>query len=113
MTQTNWVTLSSAEAEEADRSLPYPHLGADGVTPENRAALLEAYWSKSNEIGAKHRLYLEQNYTSDISSSVILDRLYQQAWDQGHSGGYHEVENCYDNYTTFLKFVITTLEKDA
>jgi len=113
MTQTtNLIPLSSAEADEASRSLSYPHLGAAGVTRENRAARLEAYRQAESEITAQHRLWLEENYNEGFAQAV-LDRIYQRAWDDGHSGGYHEVENYYDEHSTFAQFVITATQEDA
>lgn len=41
------------------------------------------------------RKQLEHEYMSEVSEQKVLDAVWNQAWEYGHSGGLEEVKNYY------------------
>ena len=48
-----------------------------------------------------HQASLEQKH--GLTGHPKADKLYQLAWDFGHSSGYHEIEYYYDDFAELLK----------
>lgn len=64
-------------------------------------AARQAYQEENNRLELKFRADLEADY--DMTGHPKADLLFQKAWDQGHSSGYAEVANTYDDLYELVK----------
>lgn len=104
----NWIEEKLAERKYAERPIkpfsPKDH-SADGfIAYGQRLKIYEAemdeYRLRKAECDA-HNLAIEQEIEARIKEDSGLnsipeqyrDKVWRYAWDQGHSAGYHEVQN--------------------
>jgi len=59
-----------------------------------------AYNTESQELVRKFRVALEVSY--ELQNHPNRDKIWRKAWDDGHSGGYGEVLNEYDELAQLL-----------
>lgn len=86
--------LSRIEAEDAYDALKYPGR-------KDRFAY-DAYQAEIKAIELQFRFWLEAEYASGLPT-ILLDEIWDQAWSDGHSSGYHEVENYYEDRAEFVR----------
>ena len=86
-------------AERRDAENPYP---GGGRSPEKLAAL-KAYRERDYE---NRRLFcrdLADEYAHDLPEEV-QDKIFDRAWDSGHSSGYPQVAQDYEELAEFARF---------
>lgn len=124
---------SIVEIVEAIRAIPCPkHPTKPSVlalgknpTPDdfrNHAALLEKYESDIAEFNAKRgeyyaeknrleELFVEKLFSESSLSRPVFDIVYSKAYEDGHSGGYYEVAETFENLEDFVLMVIAANAK--
>lgn len=66
----------------------------------------KARFAKARKEREDHKKKLEQNYDHELPDSrVIMDALYDKAWEDGHSCGLHEVESHYGELVDLVGLV--------
>jgi len=60
-----------------------------------------AYDNESSEIRAKFREALEKEY--GMQNHPKKDKIWEKAWDDGHSGGWTEILITYDELVELIK----------
>jgi len=94
--------ISTEEIRAAIASLPdYPNGKdergeRDRIRTENRFA--------TNQLEKRWGAWLADEYASDVPAAAHAE-IYRMAWDDGHSSGYEEVENRYQEYADFARKV--------
>ena len=92
---------------EATEALGYPERGAN--TPEGRAAFVEArraHDAAEQALITEWSLWLaDDNLDANIAPEAA-QLVFRQAWEQGHSSGYSEVES---NYVDLAEIVNTAV----
>jgi hypothetical protein len=63
----------------------------------------KAAWRAEAEERRLLREKLEASYACQSWGKVTLDRLWNMAWDRGHSGGYQEVEAEYCGLSNLIR----------
>lgn len=84
--------------ERYENDKPYPH--AD-LAPEHRKTMRKAYNDRQAEIQAEFRADLEDEY--ETAGHPKADKLWELAWDYGHSSGLREVELHYAEFAELVK----------
>jgi flagellar biosynthesis/type III secretory pathway protein FliH len=92
--------LNTNEVYAQTQALVYP-----GST--NREAYAE-YKAAQQALENEWKLWLEDEYASQLPSA-LLEELYTQAWSEGHSSGYSEIENWYRTFAEFAEKVRAAL----
>lgn len=62
---------------------------------------MNKYYTTEEENKKNHKEYLASKY--EILNNSKLDRLYEIAWDFGHSGGYGEIELYFSDMVDLIK----------
>jgi hypothetical protein len=93
--------LSTEELEVATAAVVYPRSTPGKPTPvqarfdyRDAIAALEADWQP----------WLAQEYASDLPES-LHPILFREAWEDGHSNGYREVESKYQDRAEFALLI--------
>lgn len=87
------------EAVNAVAQLTYPTANAP-----DRAALVQAYRLQADEITNQFAQNLSAQHGTD--NDIVDALIFTQAWAQGHSSGYHEVEGHYIDLVEFANQII-------
>lgn len=94
--------LNAKDAEAAIKALPYP---SGTANKDERAALRAAYNEGVSRVNGEFRDWLANEYAPTLPGSV-KDKVWGKAWEDGHSGGFNEVEGHYRDYAEFAEFVM-------
>jgi len=79
------------EFDDKARNIPFGEKGS-----KDRAK----YREKQQEVNLEFRAALEEDYGTNGHPKA--DKLWEMAWEDGHSEGYCGVENCYDKYSDLI-----------
>lgn len=82
--------LSTEELREALATVKYPH----GVAREERREAMKRYHDEQNALILQWKEWLQNQYADGFSTQAA-DVIYNKAWMEGHSDGYHNVESWY------------------
>lgn len=85
--------------DTAVRALPYVSYGKPGR---------DEYDNAYNELIASFRTQLHQEYLPGFPSEVA-DLVWGKAYSDGHSSGFYEIENCYNDEADLVKSVLKAL----
>lgn len=97
--------LNAIELKNAVQNLSYP---ASGVgTREERQAGRDAYIQNQKSLELQFRAYLAFEYADGLPTET-QDAIWEEAWEDGHSYGYGNVELYYEDYAD-LAYVAVTL----
>jgi hypothetical protein len=66
--------------------------------------LLSEYHAAQNAMVAEWKAWLADEYADDLPEAV-QDRIFGKAWEDGHSGGYDEIEFHYIPLAVFARDV--------
>ncbi len=81
---------------EIDGNYIHPY-GYDNITAEEKKARKLLYSNMSYEADIIFRAMMEEHYLSDGDmDETMKDNLYLHAYNQGHSCGYNEIHNYYN-----------------
>lgn len=78
--------------------LPYPR---HDLPKEEHATMRKAYRDRDKELKAKFRDDIEAEY--DMTGHPKADKLWELAWEYGHSAGYSEVAIYYAELVELAK----------
>lgn len=92
--------LNANEAIAAVDALTYPSAIKDR---DERVAAHAEYRAATNRITAEFREWLADEYASAMPANVQM-KVWEKAWEDGHSYGYREVENHYMDLAEFAEF---------
>lgn len=67
------------------------------------------YNRQLNEKDIAWRKELSEHYGLDIINDPVGQILIAHAWEDGHSSGYQEVDNCLDGYITLLDDILKVI----
>jgi hypothetical protein len=107
MTTATKTLLTTRELEEARSVLHRPtYIGSRASLDEQvkYAAERAAYDTAERELVEQWKNWLVAEFCPDASAKVAAE-IYRRAWDEGHSSGYNEVANHYQEFADFASFV--------
>lgn len=91
--------LNANETIAAINALVYPSGIADR---DERVAAHAVYRAETSRIHGEFRDWLAYEYASSMPANV-QSKIWEKAWEDGHSGGYNEVEGHYKDYVEFAE----------
>lgn len=91
--------LNANETIAAIAALVYPKAIADR---DERVAAHAEYRAATGRIHGEFREWLAAEYASAMPANV-QSKIWEKAWEDGHSGGYNEVEGHYMDYAEFAE----------
>ena len=94
--------LTTNEIDTAVRAVVWP--GAN-VNRADREAARVAYRAEVAGLERDWREWLEAEYAEGIPAS-LLTNIFDRAWAEGHSSGYQDVENHYEQIADFAREVL-------
>lgn len=101
--------LTTTELIAATDAIVYPsHPGrtaAATVREEYNTALLE-YRQSYRDLENQWALWLADEHLDNGVPIEVADALYRQAWEDGHSSGYNEVENRYQELANLVNLAV-------
>ena len=62
---------------------------------------------RATELTAEWREFLEDEYSTSELSADARRAIYNHAWQEGHSSGYHEVASVYQDIATIVLIAVT------
>lgn len=97
--------MNAQQLTEATNRLTYPSSASHPDKGERKAAR-DTYYTERSALERQWRDWLHKEHAPGFPAE--LDSLvFQKAWGEGHSSGYHEVENIYENLTEFVTKAIS------
>lgn len=96
--------LNANEAVAADAAVPYPR----NVAKEERVELMRAYNEATDKIKGQFRDFLADKYAARLPKTA-QNAIWDNAWEYGHSAGYHEVESYYIDLANLAETVATAV----
>lgn len=99
-----FIMLNAREAEAAWQAIPR----VKDTTKEEYLSLAVAYNEAVKKVAGEFRDWLAHEYAFTLPKTV-QNKIWEKAWSEGHSAGYHEVENYYTQYAEFAAFAINAV----
>lgn len=96
--------MNSTEVEQAIKDLTYPRPTDFNDKADWRIAQTE-YRVEEKALEQQWKAWLIEEYAFDFSEKV-QEEIFRRAWDDGHSSGYHNVENYFQEYADFANMVL-------
>lgn len=72
----------------------------------------EDYWNKMNDIDTWFNQQVQQSIQNEIHvSEKVADIIFNQAWEDGHANGYHEVVLYAQRYCEFIQSILNAMKE--
>ena len=70
------------------------------------------YWNKMGDIDAWFNQQVRESIQNDIHvSEKVADIIFNQAWEDGHANGYHEVVLYAQRYCEFVQQILNAMKE--
>ena len=76
-------------------------------------AIKENYWNKMYDIDTWFNQQVQESIQNEIHvSEKVAGIIFNQAWEDGHANGYHEVVFYAQRYCEFIQSILNAMKED-
>lgn len=97
------MSTSVEKANAADEANKYPGSTIRNRPLSERQLALQNYRARDYEIRIEFQNDLADEYAADLPKGVTVE-IFRRAWDSGHSSGYGQVAQDYEELAEFARY---------